>query len=257
MHLKKKVSPKRFLTATLALTILFLFVSNVYAHTVAVPTTAYFGFGNNCYIKFASTQSFGTVYRENSYWYFGVYGFQIQNGNMTINTYFVNGELELKVTPETGKTSTTKVYVADKGQPTIATGADSCSYNDTTKIVTITNSGGAIVTLAWNPSAYNPPPSGGPPPAPPPPPPATPPPILEAPKYVINFEYLGIFLFAVGSILLISMVAKARKPKTLQGMWRQKVSIPRKSSVSPWLPIVAYVLFILLWFLVLRRLFYG
>ena len=222
---------KKFLTATLTLTILFLFISNVYAHTITVPRTTYFGFCNNCYIKFASTQSFDTVYRESNYWYFGEYGFQIQNGNMSINTFFVRDELELEVTAETGKTSTTKVYVASKGEPTIVTGPDSWSYNDTTKIVTLTESDAAIITLAWTPIS----PPGTPSYVPPPPaeqPPPTPP--IELPK-VPGAEFTYGIIVLVGVVAVATVVAIAgRTTPSLQSQWKKKTKRKSRNLRKKW-----------------------
>jgi len=225
---------KKFLTATLALTILFLFVSNVYAHTITVPVNAYFGFCNNCYIKFASAQSFGTVYRENSYWYFDSYAFQIQNGNMTVNTFFVRDELELKVTAETGKTSTTQVYVADKGEPTIVSGADSWSYNGSTKIVTLTESDVAIITLAWTPFAPIPP--TPPPPYVPPPEPTPPPyiPPIELPKLPgVEFTYGIIVLVGIVGVAVVVSIAGRTTP-SLESRWKKKTRTKTRNLNKKW-----------------------
>ena len=230
--LKKKVSPKKFLTATLALTILFLLVSNVYAHTITVPSTAYFGFGTGSYINFHDTMALDTVYKESGYWYFDDYHFQIENGNMTINTFFVRDELELKVIAETGKTSTTKVYVADKGQPTIVTGPDSWNYNDTTKIVTLTESDAATITLAWTPIS----PPGTPSYVPPPPaeqPPALTPPI-ELPK-VPGAEFTYGIIVLVGVVAVAAVVAIAgRTTPSLQSQWKKKTKRKSRNLRKKW-----------------------
>ena len=258
---------KKFHLTILALTIIALLVNSVYAHTINVPSNAYFGLPDNgTYINFNPAVTLDTAYRQNNYWYFNNYGFQIENGNMTITDYFTNPNyLYLTITAATGNTSTTKIYVATKDKPTtieinnqIYYEGDNWTFDRTNMILTLTwlHSSDADAIFDWTPIQSGSP-SGGPPS--PSPEEVTPfiPPFVPPPEYAINFGYIGIFLLVVGSILLIPMFAKARKPKTIQGLWKQKVSTNKKHRLSPWTPIIIYILFILVWFLMLRRLFLG
>jgi len=261
-RLKKKVS-----ITIIALTVLAFHITNVYAHTINVPSNAYFGLPDNgTYINFNPAVTLDTAYRQNNYWYFNSYGFQVENANMTITDYFTNPNyLYLTITAATGNTSTTKIYVATKDKPTtieinnqIYYEGDNWTFDRTNMILTLTwlHSSDADAIFDWTPIQSGSP-SGGPPS--PSPEEVTPfiPPFVPPPEYAINFGYTGIFLLVVGSILLISMFAKARKPKTIQGLWKQKVSTNKKHRLSPWTPIIIYILFILVWFLMLRRLFLG
>ena len=85
-----KCKTKQILTAILALTILTFLVTNAYAHTITVPTNAYFGFGNGYYIHFNPATTLSTAYRQNNYWYFNGHELSIQNTNLTVNTFFLN-----------------------------------------------------------------------------------------------------------------------------------------------------------------------
>ena len=110
----------------------------VSAHDITVPTNAYFGLPiYGTYINFNTETTFDNVYRENSYWYFDGYGFQVQNANMTITKFFTDNELKFMVSAPSG-TSAAKVYCAEKGKPTTVSGVSSWNYSEVTRIVTIT-----------------------------------------------------------------------------------------------------------------------
>jgi len=122
--------------------ILFLFIPFVSAHTITVPTNFYFGIPRyGTYINFNTEKTFDNVYRENDYWYFDGYGFQVQNANMTITDYFTNPYiLKLTVNAPSGTASTTKVYVGDKGVPKevwIENGTLAWSYDASTTTLTL------------------------------------------------------------------------------------------------------------------------
>jgi len=126
----------------LCLLILFLFIPFVSAHTITVPTNFHFGIPTyGTYINFSIEKTFDNVYRENDYWYFDGYGFQVQNANMTITDYFTNPcILKLTLNAPSGTTSTTQVYVGSKGVPRdfwIENGTLSWNYNALTMILTL------------------------------------------------------------------------------------------------------------------------
>lgn len=99
-----------FLTASIALTLL---VTKAYGGTVTVPTTCRFGYGTDAYFNFNTNQTFNTVYRENDYWHFDDYGFQVQNGNMTITDFFVyKNKLNYTITALNDTASTVKIYIS-------------------------------------------------------------------------------------------------------------------------------------------------
>ena len=124
----------------LALTLLALLVSLAFA-SITVPSTAYFGLPDSgTYISFSSETTLSSAYRESNFWYLDGYGFQVENGNMTITDFFKSNEhiLKFTVTGETGTTSTSRFYTAGKGQPNDVLGAETWSYNSATGIVTVT-----------------------------------------------------------------------------------------------------------------------
>lgn len=158
--MKRKLSTKQILLS--ALLVLFMLVPFASAHTVTVPTNVYFGLPSySTYINFNTQQTFDTAYRESSYWYFDGYGFQIQNGNMTITDLFVSdsNKLTFIVSASSGETSTTKVYVGDKGKPRIVrmdgitqSYGDIWTYDEDTKITSLSNvhSSSSNVVLDWS-----------------------------------------------------------------------------------------------------------
>ena len=132
--------------------LLFSLIQPIYTHDITVPTNVHFGLpAYGTYISFASQQTFGTIYRENNYWYFNDYGLSVENANMTVNKYFESDELEFTVSAPTGTTSTTKVYCGSKGKPKRVDGATSWSYDNDTKIctITVTHSGMKKITVIW------------------------------------------------------------------------------------------------------------
>ena len=134
--------------------ILFIFIPLVLAHTITVPTTVHFGLTTyGTYINFNTAKTFNNVYRENNYWYFDGYGFQVQNANMSISNFFTGNKLVFTVSAPSG-TSTTEIYCGDRSKPGRVTGAKSWSYNKNTKICTVTvqHSSPATVTLDWSPN---------------------------------------------------------------------------------------------------------
>jgi hypothetical protein len=114
---------------------------------VTVPTNVYFGFSTGYYINFNVEKTFESVYRESGYWYFDGYGFKVQNANMTITNFgFSSNILVYNLTRPYG-TSTSEIYVKDKGNPKSVTGATNWNYNPITKIITITASHASTVTI--------------------------------------------------------------------------------------------------------------
>ena len=135
--------------------ILFLSVSFVHA-TITVSSNYYFGLpSQDTYINFATAQTFNTLLRANGYWYFNDYRFQVQNANMTINSFFVDNQLTFTLDAESGETSITKIYLGDLGEPQqiLIDGTRSpINYNSGTKIltITVTHSSLASVVVDWS-----------------------------------------------------------------------------------------------------------
>jgi len=138
------------------LTILCLhFIPLVSAHNITVPTNAYFGFGTDCYIKFDTQQTFDAVKRKGTYWYFNDYGFQVQNANMTITNFFTNNKLVFVTDAPSGITSTTRIYVGNKGKPyqIVVDGKQyPIRYDAATRILTIqiSHSSPSKVVVNWS-----------------------------------------------------------------------------------------------------------
>ena len=215
---------RKFVTATLTATITLLFLTNnVYAHTITVPTSAYFGFGTGNYINFGVEKSFDTIYRENNYWYFDDYGFQVQDANMTINKLYEAAELTFTLSAPTNTTSTAKVVVpAFLGKPTrvdfngvAQTEGEGWTWNDETLTVTVspTHSSDVIVTIYFSTGqAPSTPPSTPPYQEHPVEQPPYTPPMLPKPE--VEFQY-GIIV-AVGVIvaLLVFVGASGRQKRS-------------------------------------------
>lgn len=167
---------------------------------VTVPTTTNFGFGTASYINFNTPKTFNTVYRENDYWYFDNYRFQVQNANMTITDLFVSDSNVLKLTlsASSGTTSTTKIYT-EKGKPVDVTGAYDYSYDATTKILTIQaeHASPAYITVSWTGTSGD---GGGmPTPTPSPSPEGAPP-----PPFVLTEQDL--IIIAVAAVLVVILI---------------------------------------------------
>ncbi len=79
-----------------------------------------------------------------------------KEANITSTSYVLN-KLNLTINSPSGTTSTTLIYVDDKGEPPTVSGATTWSYNNETKIVTtnILHTGPQQVTLDW--TDHNPP----------------------------------------------------------------------------------------------------
>ena len=193
----------------------------------------------------------------------------VQNANITVNDLFRESMFQATLSAPSNTLTTTiistGIYDAPRnvyadsdiighiGYQFFNDATSNCwAYESKKLYVKAVTSSPTVIKAIWStgasPSVPSPPPSE---PSPAPIPPA----VLPLPKYVINFEYLGMFLLAVALILFASMIGN-RKPGTLEAKWKRKVSTYEKSKLSPWTPIIVYVLFILVWFLVLRRLFY-
>lgn len=145
---------KRYKPAIIVLALFFLYIVVPSSASVFVPDTAYFGIPEySTYINFNSQQTFGAVYREDSYWYFNDYGFQVQNANITISSFFENNHLIFTVSAPSG-TSTSKVYVDNLGHPTSIKGATSYHYDSETKILTLTvsHSSNVEIDVSWSSS---------------------------------------------------------------------------------------------------------
>ncbi|MGC9069680.1 MAG: hypothetical protein ACP5IZ_12050, partial [Thermoprotei archaeon] len=114
---------KKFLIIVSVLIIFFLSISIVYA-TITIPTNVYFGFGTGNYIKFSTQQTFNTVYRENGFWIFDGYGFQVQSANATINYINVNGKGEVILSAPTGTVSSLILKYPANYPPEVAVSVD-------------------------------------------------------------------------------------------------------------------------------------
>jgi len=177
---------KKLATVTLAASIILLFLANtVYAHTITVPANTYFGFGTGSYINFNSPMTFDNIYRENGFWYFNGYGFQVKNANVTITKFYADympSELTFEAKMPKGKVGETiltglgripiAVYIDGSLHYPKSTKADydacqgNCWYYDSTNDLIYVKTAGSTVQIIW--SGYTPsPPTETPPTAPP------------------------------------------------------------------------------------------
>ena len=201
---------KKFPLAILALTILALFISNVYAHTITVPTNVYFGFGNGVYINFNSAKTFDTAYRESGTWYFDNDWFTVSNANMTFTNYFIDDKLIFTLTGSTGSNATVYFYAYGRGLSVSVEGADYATVNSSgIHTITKTLQSSATITVTWlQPSGSTP--GGWPPYTPPEEPPYIPPVILPSPEHAIKFEY-AIIIVAVAIIGVLAVLGGRQK----------------------------------------------
>jgi len=117
------------------------------------PTGAYEDYANLQYTP-TSAAVVATIW-----WYYE----NIAEPSTTSEAYLVDGSekitsithtlynLTFIINAEAGKTSTTRVYCGDRGEPIDVSGEDSWSYNSTTKIavVTVTHSSNQTIVLIW------------------------------------------------------------------------------------------------------------
>lgn len=153
--------PWKTKTTIILIVVLFLIFSaipSIFANFY-VSVNNFFGFGTNCYINFNSPQVFSNIYRLNGYWYFDGYGFQVENANITITQFFISNQLKFTLYADSG-ISTTRIYLNVLGQPTSISGANTSSYNPSTKILTLTASHDSPVDIitSWIPPSLG---SGG------------------------------------------------------------------------------------------------
>jgi len=106
----------------------------------------------NTYINFAQTTTLSSAYRIGNYWYFNGYKFTVQNANLTINKFFTDNTLRFTLYAGTGTTSTTTIYIPNKGKPSSVTGALTWSYDAATETLTITavHNSPVTVEIVWN-----------------------------------------------------------------------------------------------------------
>lgn len=106
---------------------------------------------------FDTDMTFQTAYRVSDIWYFNtstvtLIGFQVQVANLLVNDFFVGDPniLGFRVTAASG-TSTTKIWVGTRGEPSDVIGETSWSYDAGTKICTITRSHASSydITVQW------------------------------------------------------------------------------------------------------------
>jgi hypothetical protein len=100
--------------------------------------------GKTSYTNFASTQIFTTIYHENAsnatygdFWFFDNYGIQVQNCNVTVNTWFSNNILNLTLNGYPGTTGNVNLYVGVLGSSVAVAGASVWNYSDTDRVVKV------------------------------------------------------------------------------------------------------------------------
>jgi len=92
-------------------------------------------------------QILDTFTRDDEYCYFDGYGFQVQNGNMTIDNFFTGERLVMLIDGDSGQTSTTKV--TGKDRPVEVTGATTWDFVDGTLTITVDHSSQATVEVVY------------------------------------------------------------------------------------------------------------
>jgi len=133
---------------------LFFFFGSILAFFLILPIQADIYYSANEYeftfnsfgtaMAFDSDIVFDRAYRENEFWYFNTstvssIGFQVQVATLLVTDFFAAdvNTLVFTVTATSG-TSTTKIWVGTRGQPSDVVGESSWSYDSETKIITIT-----------------------------------------------------------------------------------------------------------------------
>lgn len=233
----KSKKAKRLLTGTLALTILALFISNVYAHTITVPTNVYFGFGNGLYIRFNPATTFDTTYRENGVWYFDGKGVQVENANLTVEKFFVGYWTIL--TLEAASTVKSNLTLTNVDEPTVVYFNDvmddraNYTYTTATKTLVCTPTHASTVTVKLYYGTYSGPPSGSTGPIPPvEQPPYIPP--VELPKVPgPEFQYGIIILVGIVGVAATVAVVGRSKP-SLESQWRKKTKAKHVDLSKKW-----------------------
>lgn len=109
-------------------------------------------------MAFDSDMIFDTVNRTSDYWYFttstvSLIAFRVQNATLLITDFFETNPqiLNFSVTAASGITSTTKIYVGDRGNATEVYGETSWSYNSGAHILTVTktHASTASIGISW------------------------------------------------------------------------------------------------------------
>jgi len=120
---------------------LVISIRNVEAHSIIIPPNVFFHLWQpNTYINFASTTSLDNVIQTNNKLYLNQYWFSVESANLTISNFFTDNELIFTVSSSSQNTSTTEIYLDDKGEPTsvyATNGTLTWSYDTSTKTLAL------------------------------------------------------------------------------------------------------------------------
>lgn len=143
---------QKILLSLISLLFLVYVPAIVSCHDVVASTNAYFTIPTySTQISFDSEQTFDTVYREATYWYFDNYKFSIEDADATITTLFTDDLLEYTTTAA----GTFKVNPSDAGyttQPKTVdyTGGGVVGWTWSAGELTVTYTGGGSTRIDWS-----------------------------------------------------------------------------------------------------------
>ncbi len=140
-----------FIILVLSTIMVFASLSCASAYNIIVPTNCYLTLGNGCYINFASQQTFTTLQRIGSIYYFGSYGLTSSASNITVSALPTSSNLFTFTSSGGSAASTIQVYAQGKGTPQTVSPVTSYTFDSTTDFTTIQLSNpNATVTLDWS-----------------------------------------------------------------------------------------------------------
>jgi hypothetical protein len=132
--------------------------------------TSYISFANITVLTFPVNRS--SINGYGVFLFFDGYGFQLNNGNITITEFFVDNVLQYNLTAVGN--STVSIYTNGLGQPISVTGAINSNYNSSSEILQVTSNSG-LTTTTFSPPTPTPTPTATPTPTPIPTPTPSPP----------------------------------------------------------------------------------
>jgi hypothetical protein len=101
---------KKFVLTLFLLLFLFSLASRAFA-TVYVEPEMYFGFSDNSFLNFSSSQTFNTYYLEDNWWWFDSYGFNFVGLNGTVTSLYSSDTLAVSGTASGFSGSTHTIYI--------------------------------------------------------------------------------------------------------------------------------------------------
>jgi len=209
-----------FLTVLLALA----FTASARA-SITVPTTTSFGCGSGAYISFDEEKTFTSINQtfQTSGWYFGNYGFESTDCNISVTDLFVTNDQKVFLSvSSTSNVEGAMIKFEDgnrNSHPAEVLGSAIWSYDLASNTVTFTSSLTAdtdyIMVVSWDASDGGG--GGGPQPTPSPAPTPTPSP-SPTPFHLPDFtpedtENIIIIVIIVAAAFVITLIFMSREPE--------------------------------------------